>query len=179
MEKSNKDVIFWAKMRDDARIPTKRVEDAGYDVWPCFDGDYFVIEPGKSRGIPTGVASAFSDDYYIQIEERSSMVKFGTKKSAGVMDSGYRGEYLIMTLNVADKPFVISKIDFEDMPENFEVDGKTYNKNNVTVCPYKKAICQAVLHIVPKVESKEISYEELLQIKSERMTGGFGSSDGI
>lgn len=179
MESIKSGEIYWAKIREDAKIPTKRDEDAGYDVWPCFDGDYFVIEPGKTRAIPTGVASAFSEDYYIQIEERSSMVKFGTKKSAGVIDSGYRGEYLIMTLNVSDKPFVISKIDFENMPENFEADGKTYNKNNVTICPYKKAICQAVLHIVPKVKSHEISYEELLKIKSERMTGGFGSSDGI
>lgn len=177
MVKLGEKQIYWAKIRESAKIPTKREEDAGFDMWACFDEDYFVIEPGKTRGIPTGVASAFSSDYYIQIEERSSMVKFGTKKSAGVVDSGYRGEYFIMTLNVSDKPFVISKIDFEDMPQTFEVDGKTYDKDSVTVCPYKKAICQAVPHIVPKLESSEITYDELMQIKSQRMTGGFGSSD--
>ena len=171
------DEICFAKIRPNATIPTKRVEDAGYDMWACFDEDYFVIEPGKTRGIPTGIAAAFSDKYYIQIEERSSMVKFNAKKSAGVFDSGYRGEYFIMTYNIGDKPFVISKIEYDDMPKKFVVGGKTYGKDKVTVFPYKKAVCQAVVLIVPKLKTKELSYDELLSIPSERKTGGFGSSD--
>ena len=177
MVKINKKQIFWAKLRDDAKIPTKKDEDAGFDMWACFDGDFFVIEPGETKGVPTGVASAFSSDYYIQIEERSSFAKMGIKKSGGVIDSGYRGEYFIMTYNTNKVPFVISKIDLEDMPQEFEVDGKKYNKSNIKFCPYSKAVCQAVVQVVPKVASREISYDELMQIKSQRMTKGFGSSD--
>ena len=177
MAKVNTKEIFWAKLRDSAKIPTKKEEDAGFDMWACFDENFFVIEPGETKGIPTGVASAFSSDYYIQIEERSSMAKMGIKKSGGVIDSGYRGEYFIMTYNTNKVPFVISKVDFEDLPQEFEVDGKKYNKDNIKFCPYKKAICQAVPQVVPKLVGKELSYAELMKIKSERMTGGFGSSD--
>ena len=103
-----KDILYFAKIRSSATIPTKKKEDAGYDMYADFEGDYFVIEPGKTKAIPTGIATAFDSKYYAQIEERSSMAKLGIKKSGGVFDSGYRGEYFIMTYNTNDKPFVIS-----------------------------------------------------------------------
>ena len=168
--------IFFAKIKPNAVIPSKKKEDAGYDIYACFDEDYFVIEPFKTRAVPTGIASAFSSKYYAQVEERSSTGKLGIKKSSGVIDSGYRGEYLIMTYNTNDKPFVISKIEQDMMPETFEVDGKIYNKNEIVFYPYKKAICQIVMHIVPDLETNEISYDELLKFSSERGASGFGSS---
>ncbi|MBQ8468156.1 MAG: dUTP pyrophosphatase [Clostridia bacterium] len=176
MIKVTENEIYFAKMREGARIPTKRDEDAGYDLYPCFEGDYFVIKPGETRAVPTGIAMAFDKKYYVQIEERSSMAKIGIKKSGGVMDSGYRGEYLIMTYNTLAVPFVISKIAEEDMPDIIEENGVVCKKGELKYYPYSKAICQAVMQIVPQVESKEISYEELISIESERKTGGFGSS---
>lgn len=172
---SEKDLYF-AKIRESAIIPSKKQEDAGYDFYACFEGDYFVIEAGETKGVPTGIATAFSNKYYAQVEERSSMAKLGIKKSGGVIDSGYRGEYFIMTYNTNNKPFVISKIEIENVPDSFEVQGKVYKKEDVILYPSTKAICQVVMHIVPELESKELSYEELLQISSERGTGGFGSS---
>ena len=168
--------IYFAKTNPNAVIPTKKLEDAGYDAYACFEEDYFVIEPYKTRPVPTGIAAAFSNKYYVQVEERSSTGKNGIKKSAGVMDSGYRGEYLILTFNTNDKPFVITKLEEKDIPEEFMVDGKVYNKNEVIFYPYKKAICQLVLHIVPNLETEELSYEDLLTIKSDRGVNGFGSS---
>lgn len=168
--------IYFAKIRPQAIIPSKKKEDAGYDMYSCFEGDYFVIEPGQTRGVPTGIAVAFTSKYYAQIEERSSFAKMGIKKSGGVFDSGYRGEYMIMTYNTNKKPFVITKIDPENVPETFEVDGKTFNKNEVLLHTAKKAICQVVMQIIPDLESKEISYDELCSIESSRGVGGFGSS---
>ncbi|MBQ8425105.1 MAG: dUTP pyrophosphatase [Clostridia bacterium] len=168
--------IYFAKTRPNAVIPTKKLEDAGYDAYACFDEDYFVIEPFETRAVPTGIACAFSNKYYVQVEERSSTGKIGMKKSAGVMDSGYRGEYLIMTLNTNSKPFVISKIKLEEMPDTFTVGDKTYSKDNIVYYPYTKAICQLVLHILPNLESEIVSYEDLLKIESERGVHGFGSS---
>lgn len=170
------DKIFFAKVKPNAVIPSKKKEDAGYDVYACFDEDYFVIEPFKTRAVPTGIASAFSSKYYAQVEERSSTGKLGLKKSSGVIDSGYRGEYLIMTYNTNDVPFVITKLETDEIPETFTVDEKVYNKNQVVLYPYKKAICQVVMHIVPCLEEAELPYEELLKISSERGTSGFGSS---
>ena len=177
IEKVNGNELYFAKIRPTAIIPTKKKEDAGYDTYADFEGDYFVIDPFKTRGVPTGIATAFSSGYYVQIEEKSSFAKMGVKKSGGVIDSGYRGEYFIMTYNTNDKPFVISKLPIEDMPEEFEVDGNVYNKNEVIVHPSKKAICQMVMHIIPEMEEKEISYEELKSIASERGTGAFGSTN--
>ena len=168
--------IAFAKIRETAIIPTKKLEDAGYDLYANFEEDYFVIEAGATRAVPTGIATAFSSKYYIQIEERSSMAKIGVKKSGGVFDSGYRGEYFIMTYNTNDKPFVISKTAAEEMPETFEVDGKTYKTVDVMIYPYTKAVCQAVLQEIPVLEEIELTYEELCEIKSERGKGGFGSS---
>ena len=168
--------IYFAKIKSNAVLPSKKLEDAGYDVYSCFDEDYFIIEPGQTRPIPTGIAAAFSSKYYVQVEERSSMGKLGIKKSAGVMDSGYRGEYLILTYNTNKKPFVISKLSEDVIPEIFEVNGKKYKKSEVILYPYKKAICQIVVHIVPELETVELNYDDLLKICSERGTGGFGSS---
>ena len=39
----NEDKIYFAKMKEGAVIPTKREEDAGYDLYACFDEDFFVI----------------------------------------------------------------------------------------------------------------------------------------
>lgn len=167
--------IFFAKIRPEAIIPTKKDEDAGYDMYANFEGDYFVIEAGKTRAVPTGIATAFSPRYYIQIEERSSMAKLGIKKSGGVFDSGYRGEYFIMTYNTNDKPFVIAK-NYDGVPTTFEVAGKTYYRDDVILYPSAKAICQMIVQEIPVLESKELSYEELCEIKSERGANGFGSS---
>ena len=42
--------------------------------------------------------------------------------------------------------------------------------------PQSKAIAQALLIPVPKLNIEEISYEKLLNIKSDRGTGMLGSS---
>lgn len=172
----NDNEIYFAKIRPTAIIPTKKEEDAGYDLYSDFEGDYFVILPGQTKAVTTGIATAFSKQYYAQIEERSSMAKLGIKKSGGVFDSGYRGEYMIMTYNTNNKPFIISKVPVDEIEETFEACGETYKKSEVILYPQSKAICQMVMQIVPRLAEKELSYDELLTIESERKTGGFGSS---
>ena len=168
--------LRFAKIRDTARVPSKRDEDAGFDLYADFEEDFFVIEAGETRPVPTGIATAFSKKFYAQIEERSSMAKIGIKKSGGVFDSGYRGEYLIMLYNTNKKPFIISKVSVDELADEFDVDGVTYNKDKVMIYPYTKAICQIVMQEVPEFDVEEISYDELKNISSERGAGGFGSS---
>ena len=174
--KLNDNELRFAKIRETARVPSKRDEDAGFDMYADFAEDFLVIGTRETKAVPTGIAVAFSSKYYAQIEERSSMAKIGIKKSGGVFDSGYRGEYLIMTYNTNKRPFIISKIDAEDLADEFEVDGVTYKKDDVILYPYTKAICQMVMQEIPKFDVQEISYEELKAISSERGAGGFGSS---
>lgn len=68
--------IKFAKVREDAKIPEKRYEDAGLDIYPAFDGNYIVIQPHSVGMIPTGIASACDPDYCFILKERGST---GTK----------------------------------------------------------------------------------------------------
>ena len=170
------DKIYFAKIRPTAIIPTKKDEDAGYDMYADFDEEFLVIQPGETLPVPTGIAIAFSSKYYAQIEERSSMAKLGIKKSGGVFDSGYRGEYMIMTYNTNKMPFIISSKSIDEVADEFVICGNVYKKEDVIFYPKSKAICQVVMQIVPKLEEAEISYDQLLKIPSSRGVGAFGHS---
>ena len=50
------DELYFAKVKPNAIIPSKRDEDAAYDIYACFDDDYLVIPPHKTVLIPTGIA---------------------------------------------------------------------------------------------------------------------------
>lgn len=172
----NPNTLYCAKIRPDAILPTKRLEDAGYDIYANFDGDVLVIPPHSTVAVPTGIAMALSQDYYIQVEERGSTGKIGLKKSAGVMDSGYRGEYLILLSNINKFDIVISKKSAEELGKTFVCANKKYCTKKCLIYPQSKAIAQLVVLPVPKMECAEISYEELKQIPSIRGDGKYGSS---
>lgn len=185
--------LFFAKVKPDAKVPTKNREDAGYDIYACFEDDFIVIPFHSTVMVPTGIASAISPKYYIQIEERGSTGAKGIKKSAGVIDSSYRGEWFIAITNTTDKDLVISKLDRKDLCELMKYSNQAYrgtitdnygreallsfdNEEEGIIYPYSKAIAQAVVHEVPVIEVKEITYDELTQISSHRGTGKLGSS---
>jgi dUTP pyrophosphatase len=157
--------LFWAKLKESAIIPTKRPEDAGYDIYANFDEESITIQPHETKMIPTGIASAFPQGYVCILKERGSTGSKGIGQRCGVVDSGYRGEYFVAVTNHNDKPLVITKT-----PDK-------HNADNEVIYPYSKAICQAILVAIPEFESKEIAYAELQEIKSERGTGKIGSSN--
>lgn len=151
------------------KIPTKRVEDAGYDIYASIPkGDFIKIHAHKTVLVPTNIATAIPFGYYFQVEERGSTGSKGIKKSAGVIDSGYRGEIFIAITNTNEIPIVIAH------ESTFEIEESL--STNCICYPAEKAIAQLVLHEVPQLESEEISYEELKAIPSERGNGALGSS---
>ena len=160
--------IKFAKVHPNAKIPTKRTEDAAMDIYACFDLDWVGIEPHTSKLIPTGIASAFDPNWAIVFRERGSTGVKNMKINAGVIDSGFRGEYFVSIYNGNDAPLYITKyMDGEQAPES----------KNAILYPYSKAIAQALIVEVPEVNVEEIPYEELQQIPSERGTGMIGSSN--
>ena len=161
--------IYFAKTKKEAILPSKRIEDAGFDLFACFEGDFLRLNPFEVKLIPTGIACAFEDGYYLQIEERSSTGKINLKKNAGIIDSGYRGEIMVELYNANPIPLYISKIEKEKI-EKLE-------KENFVFHNYNKAIAQAILHEIPKVEVEELSFDELQKIPSLRGAKGFGSTD--
>ena len=167
--------LFFAKVKYNAIIPSKRDEDGAMDVYACFEQDHLIIDPHETRMIPTGIASAFSPKYVAILKERGSNDSKGIAQRCGVIDSGYRNEWFVPLTNTNDRPVVITK-----HPEMFE-EGQplvsNYHANNeFIVYPYSKAIAQVMFVEVPKLDTHVIPYEDLKQFKSERGLGALGSS---
>ncbi|NMA83358.1 MAG: dUTP pyrophosphatase [Epulopiscium sp.] len=164
------DKLYFSKIHSHAVIPSRREEDGCYDIYACFEEDYIEIAPHTIKLIPTGIASAFSDRYRVGIRERGSTGTKGLACRAGQIDSGYRGEWFVPVNNTTNKMIVIAKKEYIDS-NSFLVTSEW-----ITLYPYEKAICQAALEEVPKINIVEISYEKLKGIESERGQGYLGSS---
>ena len=167
--------VKFAKVRPDAIIPSKRVEDMGFDIYANFDEDYIMIRSHETKLIPTGIASSCEPKYGFLLRERGSTGSKGIALRCGVIDSGYRNEWFVPLTNTNDRPVVITK-----HPEMFE-EGQplvsNYHANNeFIVYPYSKAIAQVMFVEVPKLDTHVIPYEDLKQFKSERGLGALGSS---
>lgn len=187
--------IKFAKVRTDAKIPSKRDEDMGFDIYACFDEDYIVIEPHETKLVPTGIASACDADYGFLVFERGSTGSKGIARRCGVIDSGYRNEWFIGLTNTTKNTLFITKLSEEETINRFIEDWATKINNagnkvtedvlrveteyliaNNIMYPYSKAIAQALVIPVPKTKVGELSYKELQNIKSERGLGALGSS---
>ena len=163
----NENDLYFAKVNPNAIIPSKRLEDAGYDLYACFDEDYMVIEPHETKLIPSGIATAFSPKYVAILKERGSNGSKGIAQRCGVIDSGYRNEWFVPLTNTTTKTVTISKLPKEELPLMLQ-EGIVY--------PYTKGIAQALVVPVPKMEVHEVDYETLKQFDSERGMGALGSS---
>lgn len=162
--------IKFAKVRPTAIIPTKRIEDAGFDIYANFEEDFRIIPPHETRIIPSGIACACDTDYCLILKERGSTGTKGIAQRCGVIDSGYRGEIGIPITNTTQSTIVISKTDsIEDIFGEIA-------PSNVIIYPYEKALAQALVIPVPVVDVEEYTYEELKAIPSSRGLGALGSS---
>ena len=160
--------IYFAKTKENAVVPSKRDEDAGFDFYACFDEDYLKFDPFETKYVPTGIAFAVDKRHYLQIEERSSTGFKGLKKNSGVVDSGYRGEIILCLFNANTVPCYISKLPYEEI-EKLE-------KGKFVYFSYEKAVAQGVVHKLDKMKTKEVSYAQLKKISSLRRDGKMGSS---
>lgn len=159
------DTIRFARIRDGAVIPSKRAEDSDYDLYACFDEEEFVIPAFSTRLIPTGLISAFDRSLGVKFEERGSNTKWCGIVQAGVIDSGYRGEWLCAMYNGNPLPVHLTK----------KTERVEYLADRVLV-PYGKAICQFHVRRIEEIAVEEHSAEEILAEASERGAGRLGSS---
>ncbi|MGL6083834.1 MAG: hypothetical protein ACRC4N_15755 [Gammaproteobacteria bacterium] len=163
--------VKMAKVRPNAIIPSKRKEDAGYDIYAGleikdgFVNASYMCPKGEVTLVPTGIAMALPDTHYFNAKhERGSTGKIGLAVLAGVVDSGYRGE-----LFIAVSPMVKDVVISTAVTEISEHDTVIYY-------PTTKAIAQGTIELVPDVKIEEVSYEELLSIESERGVTKLGQS---
>ena len=163
--------VKFAKVRPTAKIPTKRDEDAGYDIYANFEEPFILINPHETVMIPTGIASACDTDYCFVLKERGSTGTKGMAQRCGIIDSGYRSEWFVPITNTTDDYIIIAKSD----DTSTDVFGSSPMRRIIRY-PYEKAICQALVIPVPTVDVEEYTYEELLSIPSSRGMGALGSS---
>ena len=90
------------KLRDGAHLPTYGTEfSAGADLYACLEEPVTIL-PGETKKIPTGIAMELPNGTAGLIYTRSSL---GTKRGlapankVGVVDSDYRGEFMVFLHN--------------------------------------------------------------------------------
>lgn len=160
--------VKFARVRPTAVIPTKRDEDAGFDIYADFEDDFIIIDPHTTTLIPTGIAAVCDADYCFILKERGSTGSKGIAQRCGVIDSGYRNEWFVPITNTTNKKIAIVKKDADYIFMK--------NTSGYTIYPYEKAIAQALIIPVPKVKVEELTYNELKEIASDRGMGALGSS---
>jgi dUTP pyrophosphatase len=94
------------KLHPDAKIPHYEYQNsAGLELTSI---QHACLEQGQRMLIKTGLAIEVPDGYVSLIWPRSGLsVKKGTDILAGVIDSGYRGEYGVVLLNTGYDDLVI------------------------------------------------------------------------
>jgi dUTP pyrophosphatase len=97
------------KLSPEAVVPTKENPgDAGIDVYA---NESHTLQPGERHTFGTGVSVEIPDGYVALFWDRSGLGSKGIHRLAGVVDSGYRGEWKVVLLNTTDEPYEIKKGD--------------------------------------------------------------------
>ena len=162
-------IIYWDRLNDNAKVPNKRDEDAGFDIYTT-DGEC-VLKPGETKFFGTGLRSAFPKEYWVEIKERGSTGAVGLSVRSGVIDSGYRGEWKIMLTNVNNYPVEFSN----SVDKTTYVYSKLFKKKvKKVIYPLSKAIAQAVVIPLPKTSCRPWNEEEIES--SVRGESGWGAS---
>jgi len=83
--------------------------DAGLDLFSC---ENYILKPGERHTFHLGFALEIPQNYVGLIWDKGSLpFRAGVHTLAGVADSGYRGEYVIILINLGNKPYAIERGD--------------------------------------------------------------------
>ncbi len=124
--------ILAKKLHPDAKIPNfAHPGDAGMDLYSVAN---LTLKPGERASVPTGIAIALPDGYVgLMWDKGGPSHKFGVKTLGGVVDAGYRGEYLVGLVNLSQEDFeikvgqkiaqlLIQKVEHPEVEEVAELD---------------------------------------------------------
>lgn len=168
--------LYVAKVRDNAVIPQKDRENAGWDIivglpekYKTVDGHLeMFIEKGDTALVPTGLAMAIDTNWAISLQhERGSVGSKGFLVGAGLVDSGYRGE--VFASITATKYNLLLTTDADKV----ELSGF---ENDTLIYPISKPLVQAVIIQSPNTAVEELDLDTLQGIPSKRGTGSLGST---
>jgi len=98
------------RLYKDSKLPCyAHPGDAGMDL---FSQKNYLIRSGQRKVLSTGVAIEIPSGYVSLIWDKSGLAtKNGLKVLGGVIDSGYRGEYIVTLHNLSKKSYQVKKGD--------------------------------------------------------------------
>lgn len=162
--------IPFVKCHPNAKMPEyAHPDDSGMDVYAVDD---YVIHPGETKLIPTGIKVAVPNGYEIQIRPKSGRAlktKMRIANSIGTVDAGFRGELQVIIENI-EPPI-------KDITYNFDDNGRPIitsilRGSDMTIGKGEK-FAQLVLMEVPKAVLFQVENLD----DTERGNGGFGSTN--
>lgn len=93
------------KIAPTAVLPAKaNPSDAGIDI---FTNESYTLAPGERHMFSTGICVEFPEGYVALLWDRSGLGSKGVHRLAGVIDSGYRGEWRVVLLNTTQEPYEV------------------------------------------------------------------------
>jgi dUTP pyrophosphatase len=124
--------LLFQRLREDAVLPARAYPgDAGLDLSAC---ERHELAPGARAVVGTGLAVAIPEGHAGFVQPRSGLAGrhgISVVNTPGLVDSGYRGEILVILLNTdRSEPFVVEPgmriaqlvVVPVEMPEPTEVD---------------------------------------------------------
>lgn len=162
--------IPFVKCHPDAKMPEyAHPDDSGMDVYAVDD---YVIHPGETKLIPTGIKVAVPNGYEIQIRPKSGRAlktKMRIANSIGTVDAGFRGELQVIIENI-EPPIKDITYDFDD--NGRPIITSILRGSDMTIEKGEK-LAQLVLMEVPKAVLFQVENLD----DTERGNGGFGSTN--
>ena len=156
--------ILWHKLTPDAIIPTKRAEDAGFDIYTT-ETDV-LLQSHEKHLFKTGLTYWIDKEHWLMGADRGSTGSRGLHIHCGICDQGYRGEIFVCICNDNDFP-----VHFSSSAASISM------KDHVLEYPTTKAIAQLIPMPLLSVESAEAGEEwEELCHDSERGSTKLGAS---
>lgn len=103
-------LIKFKRLNEDAIIPKyAHNDDAAMDL---FSTENYTLHPGERYVFHLGFALEFSPNHVALIWDKGSLpFKAGIHALAGVADANYRGEYIVILINLGKLPYTIEKGD--------------------------------------------------------------------
>lgn len=104
-------IVAVKKLKEKAVLPTYgSAQAAGADLYACLEED-LTIAPGETAFVPTGLAMELPVGYVGLIYARSGLAckrDLAPANKVGVIDSDYRGEFIVALHNHGKNPQTVS-----------------------------------------------------------------------
>jgi dUTP pyrophosphatase len=108
--------LKWLPHGEGLPLPTfETSQSAGADLRAALnDNDVLTLEPGMRMLVPCGFAMALPPGYEAQVRPRSGLAAnhgVTVLNSPGTIDADYRGEVMVILINLGEKSFTIQRGD--------------------------------------------------------------------